>query len=132
MVNDIRTIAQHITSLSPSATTALHAHAATHPDLLCEPWQLWDYLFGVCTNYIEQQIQLIRDRLNSPIADTDTLASHTVLFHQNISFMDRVYQSLSPVDQMTAYSRSLSGNAQYAQAVTLYESSQPHSDDYIR
>jgi hypothetical protein len=126
VANDIRTIAQHITSgLSPSTTTALHAHAVTHPDLLRQPWQLWDYLFGVYGNYTEQQIQLIRDRLNSPIADTDTLASHAVLFHQNISFLDRIHQSLSPVDQMTAYSRSLSGNTQYTQAVTLYKSSQP-------
>ena len=126
VANDIRTIAQHIMSgLSPSATTALHAHAATHPDLLRQPWQLWDYLFGIYGNYTEHQIQLIRDKLNSPIADTDTLASHAVLFHQNISFLDRIHQSLSPVDQMTAYSRSLSGNTQYVQAITLYKSSQP-------
>lgn len=126
VANYIRTIAQHITSgLSPSATTALHAHTATHPDLLRQPWQLWDYLFGMYGNNTELQIQLIRDKLNSPIADTDTLASHAVLFHQNISFLDRIHHSLSPVDEMTAYSRSLSGNSQYVQAITLYKRSQP-------
>ena len=126
VANDIRTIAQHIINgLSPLATTALHAHAATHPDILRQPWQLWDYLFGIYGNYTEHQIQLIRDKLNSPIADTETLASHAVTFHQNISFLDRIHQSLSPVDQMAAYSRSLSSNTQYIQAITLYKSSQP-------
>jgi hypothetical protein len=126
VANDIRTIAQHIINgLSPSATTALHAHAANHPDILRQPWQLWDYLFGIYGNYTEHQIQLIRDKLNSPIADTETLASHAVTFHQNISFLDRIHQSLSPVDQMAAYSRSLSSNTQYIQAITLYKSSQP-------
>jgi hypothetical protein len=70
-------------------------------------------LFGIYGNYTEQQIQLIKDKLNSPISDTDTSASHAVTFHQNILFLDRIQQSLSPVDQMAAYSRSLSANAQY-------------------
>ena len=126
VANDIRTIAQHIMSgLSPSATTALHAHAATHPDLLRQPWQFWDNLFGIYGNYTQHQIQLIRDKLNSAIVNTDTLASHAVLFHQNISFLDRIHQSLSPVDQMMAYSRSLSGDTQYVQAIMLFKSSQP-------
>ena len=73
-------IAQHIINgLSPSATTALNAHATIHPNILRQPWQLWDYLFGIYGNYTEQQIQLIKDKLNSPIADTDTLASHVGL-----------------------------------------------------
>lgn len=83
------------------------------------------FIWDIYSNYTEHQIQLIRDKMKSPIADTDTLASHAVLFHQNISFLDRIHQSLSPVDQMTAYSRSLSDNMQYVQAITLYKSSQP-------
>ena len=129
VANDIRTVAQNIINgLSPSATTALNAHATNHPNILRQPWQLWDYLFGIYGNYIEQQIQLIKDKLNSPISDTDTLASHAVTFHQNILFLDRIHQSLSPVDQMAAYSRSLCANSQYGQAITLYKSSQPLAD----
>lgn len=129
VANDIRTVAQNIINgLSPSATTALNAHATNHPNILRQPWQLWDYLFGIYGNYTEQQIQLIKDKLNSPISDTDTLASHAVTFHQNILFLDRIHQSLSPVDQMAAYSRSLCANSQYGQAITLYKSSQPLAD----
>ena len=117
VANDIRTIAQHITNgLSPSATTALNAHATSHTIILWQPWQLSDYQFGNYGNYTEQQIQLIKDNINSPISDTETLASHAVTFHQNILFLDLIHQSLSPVDQMGAYSRSLSANEQYSEA----------------
>jgi hypothetical protein len=129
VANDIRTIAQHIISgLSPSATTALNAYATNNPTILRHPWQLWDYLFNIYGNYTEQQIQLIRDKLNTPISDTETLASHAVMFKQNILFLERIRQPLSAVDQMAAYSKSLSGNSQYQQAITLYKSSQALAD----
>ena len=97
VANDIRTIAQHITSgLSPSATTALHAHTATHPDLLHQPWQLQP----VQTFHQNRSQLLHQDKiahLTAIFTDTvDTLVQNVGKCSRTLLCMTHIISQLQP------------------------------------
>ena len=111
--------------ISPTATLAIDAHAIANPLILTYPWALWDFLYIMYGNYTEENILYVKEQLNTPITDIDTLQSHNVSFHRLANFLDSIGQSMSNIDLSTAYLHSLAANPQYVQAIHLYKQSQP-------